>query len=75
MYFLLALGIVGMILILLFMIKTYTRINKETRNNAVDKTRLLEMILPNNKGRSIDDVVKCMKENGIAPEFYLEHKD
>ena len=72
---LLAIGIAGMILILILMMKTPTNINKQSRINTIDTKHLEEMILPNNKGRSIDDVVECMVANGITPEFYLEHKD
>lgn len=71
----LAIGILGMILILMLMLKAPANVNNHLRNNSIDTKRLEEIILPNNKGRSIDDVIKNMKKNDITPEFHLVYKD
>lgn len=65
-----SIGIVLMIILLIFMIRSSSN-TTSPRKNQISHKRLEDMILPNNKGRSIDDIVKNLKKNGVSPDFHL----
>ena len=72
---LLILGMVSMGLILIYMFKLpvyAATIENPTDTEKISDNKLFTYILPNNKGRSIDEVVAALKEKEIEPEFHIQ---
>lgn len=75
MQILLILGMVSMGLILIYMFKlpvSAETIQNPTDTEKISDKKLFTYILPNNKGRSIDEVVAALKEKEIEPEFHIK---
>ena len=52
----------------------FLRVKKQKSNIkcTIDKTHIEDCILPNNRGKSIDDVVETLKNSNIETEFSLD---
>ena len=63
----------GLTLIYMFKLPVYSATTKNlTDTEKISDDKLFTYILPNNKGRSIDEVVAALKDKEIEPEFHIK---
>ena len=55
-----------------FLFNEVRRTKKNSRKVTISTEHIEECILPNNKGKSIDDVVELLKQSDVPQEFSLD---
>lgn len=74
--FILGTVFMGIILIVMFKLPVYSiTVQNSNDKEKISDDKLFSCILPNNKGRSVDEVVSVLEENNIQPEFHMQKQE